>query len=197
MSDAINISTPIDKNVLISLRAGDNVLLTGTVYTARDAAHKRFMGCIDRGEPMPLSLDNQIIYYCGPTPPTPRHCIGSAGPTTSSRMDQYASVLIRQAGIAAMIGKGCRGADVISAMIERGAVYFAATGGAGALISSRIKSSTIVCYEDLGPEAVYKFEVEAMPLIVAVDSVGNDLYRLGPQEYNNAFCRDADKTNHG
>jgi fumarate hydratase subunit beta len=179
----INVSTPVNKNVLTSLRAGDNVLLTGTVYTARDAAHKRFTECIDKGEPLPLPLNNQIIYYCGPTPPTPKRCIGSAGPTTSSRMDRYTPALLRQTGLAAMIGKGNRDTEVINAIKERGAVYFAATGGTGALISSCIKSSQIVCYEDLGPEAVYKFEVEAMPLIVAVDSAGNDLYKSGPLEY--------------
>ncbi|MCL2184048.1 MAG: Fe-S-containing hydro-lyase [Chitinispirillia bacterium] len=167
----------------MSLRAGDNVLLTGTIYTARDAAHKRFIECIDKGEPLPLSLDNQIIYYCGPTPPAPNHCIGSAGPTTSSRMDKYAPDILRKTGLSAMIGKGGRSIDVISAIKECGAVYFAAAGGAGALISSRIKSSQIICYDDLGPEAVYKFEVESMPLIVAVDSAGNDLYESGPQEY--------------
>ncbi|MCL2218816.1 MAG: Fe-S-containing hydro-lyase [Chitinispirillia bacterium] len=181
--NTINISTPINKDILKSLRAGDNVLLTGTIYTARDAAHKRFMGCIDRGESLPLSLDSQIIYYCGPTPPTPKRCIGSAGPTTSSRMDRCAPYILRKTGLAAMIGKGGRGVDVINSIKECGAVYFAATGGAGALISSCIKSSHIICYEDLGPEAVYKFEVEALPLTVAVDSLGNDLYVLGPQEY--------------
>ena len=186
MSGAINIATPINKDALASLRAGDNVLLTGTVYTARDAAHKRFMERIDNGEPLPLPLDNQIIYYCGPTPPTPNNCTGSAGPTTSSRMDKYAPVILRKTGLAAMIGKGARSAEVINAIKERGAVYFAATGGAGALISSRIKSANIVCYEDLGPEAVYQFEVVDMPLIVAVDSLGNDLYVSGPQEYKSA-----------
>ena len=191
MSGTINISTPINKEALASLRAGDDVLLTGTLYTARDAAHRRFMGCLDRGEPLPLSLDGQIIYYCGPTPPSPNHCTGSAGPTTSSRMDLFTPDILRKTGLAAIIGKGSRGSDVVNAIKERKAVYFAATGGAGALISACVKSAEIVCYEDLGPEAVYKFEVVGMPLIVAVDSLGNDLYKLGPLEYKGASRRDA------
>jgi fumarate hydratase subunit beta len=183
MSDAIRIRGPVDKDAMRELRAGDGVLLTGTVYTARDAAHKRFAEAIDAAKPLPLSLDGQILYYCGPTPPPPGRCIGSAGPTTSSRMDRYTPAVLRETGLAAMIGKGARGAEVVEAIAERGAVYFAAIGGTGALISSCIKSAEIVCYEDLGPEAVYKFEVESMPLIVAVDSSGNDLYKLGPMEY--------------
>ena len=183
MNNIIKLTTPLDKAKLSSLRAGDNVLLSGTIFTARDAAHKRFMALIDKGEPLPVSLDGQILYYCGPTPPAPDRCIGSAGPTTSSRMDRYAPDILRKTGLLAMIGKGGRSAAVVEAIKERGAVYFAATGGAGALISSRVKSSEIVCYEDLGPEAVYKFEVESLPLIVAVDAQGNDLYELGPKEY--------------
>jgi fumarate hydratase subunit beta len=172
-----------DRYILTSLRAGDQVLLSGTIYTARDAAHKRFITLLEKGKPLPLSLDNQALYYCGPTPPTKTSPIGSAGPTTSSRMDAYTPEILRKTGLAAMIGKGDRGAAVIEAMKERGAVYMAAIGGAGALISSRIKSSQIICYEDLGPEAVYKFEAESLPLIVVIDSMGNDLYQLGPKEY--------------
>ncbi|MCL2688660.1 MAG: Fe-S-containing hydro-lyase [Chitinispirillia bacterium] len=183
MSDIKKITTPVSKDVLTSLRAGDSVLLTGTVYTARDAAHKRFLECIHNKKPLPLSLHNEIIYYCGPTPGAPNRCIGSAGPTTSSRMDIYTPELIRSTGLSAMIGKGDRSVEVIDAVKECGCVYLAATGGAGALISSYIKSSQIVCYEDLGPEAVYKFEVESMRLIAAVDTLGNDLYKSGPMEY--------------
>ncbi|MDR0330929.1 MAG: Fe-S-containing hydro-lyase [Chitinispirillales bacterium] len=180
----ITISAPItDRALLSALRAGDRVLLSGIVYTARDAAHKRFMSLIEAGAPPPLPLENQVLYYCGPTPPTPNSPAGSAGPTTSARMDRYAPDLLRKTGLAAMIGKGARSAAVIDAIKECGAVYFAAIGGAGALISSRIKSSEIVCYEDLGPEAVYRFEAERMPLIVAVDAHGGDLYELGPKEY--------------
>ncbi len=180
----INLTFPIsDKSALASLRAGDRILLSGAVYTARDAAHKRFMKLIESGKPLPLSLANQVLYYCGPTPPTKTAAIGSAGPTTSSRMDKYTPDILRQTGLAAMIGKGDRGTAVIEAIKECGAVYMAAVGGAGALISSRIKSSRIICYEDLGPEAVYMFEMESLPLIVAIDGKGNDLYELGPKEY--------------
>jgi len=180
----ITLTFPItDRDILTSLRAGDQVLLSGAVYTARDAAHKRFITLLEKGKPLPVSLDNQALYYCGPTPPAKTAPIGSAGPTTSSRMDKYTPEILRKTGLAAMIGKGDRGAAVIEAMKERGAVYMAAIGGAGALISSRIKSSRIICYEDLGPEAVYKFEVDSLPLIVVIDSGGNNLYRLGPKEY--------------
>jgi len=180
----INLTFPIaDKSVLSPLRAGDQIVLSGTVYTARDAAHKRFTKLMERGKPLPINLENQALYYCGPTPPTKTAPIGSAGPTTSSRMDGYTPAILRKTGLAAMIGKGARGAAVIEAIKECGAVYIAAIGGAGALISSRIKSSRIICYEELGPEAVYKFEIESLPLIVAIDSRGNDLYELGPKEY--------------
>jgi fumarate hydratase subunit beta len=180
----IKLTFPItDRGILTSLRVGDQVLLSGTVYTARDAAHKRFTALLEKGKPLPLSLDNQALYYCGPTPPTKTSPIGSAGPTTSSRMDAYTPAILRKTGLAAMIGKGGRSAAVIKAIKECGAVYMAAIGGAGALISSRIKSSQIICYEDLGPEAVYKFEAESLPLIVVTDSMGNDLYQLGPKEY--------------
>jgi fumarate hydratase subunit beta len=180
----ITLTFPIaDRGALSPLRAGDRALLSGVVHTARDAAHKRFVSLIDKGKPLPLSLCNQALYYCGPTPPTAASAIGSAGPTTSSRMDRYAPDILRKTGLAAMIGKGAIGGAVIDAIKERGAVYFAAIGGAGALISSRVKSATIICYEDLGPEAVYRFEVESLPLIVAVDSKGNDLYEMGPKEY--------------
>jgi len=180
----INLTFPITgKDVLTPLRAGDRIFLSGVVYTARDAAHKRFISLIEKGKPLPLSLENQALYYCGPTPPTKTSAIGSAGPTTSSRMDKYTPEILRKTGLAAIIGKGDRGATVIEAIKECGAVYMAAIGGAGALISSCIKSSQTVCYEDLGPEAVYRFEIEAMPLIVAIDGKGNDLYELGPKEY--------------
>ncbi len=180
----INLTFPItDKSVLAPLRAGDQILLSGAVYTARDAAHKRFIKLLDKGKPLPVSLENQALYYCGPTPPTKTSVIGSAGPTTSSRMDGYTPTILRKTGLAAMIGKGGRNAAVIEAIKECGAIYIAAIGGAGALISSKIKSSQIICYEELGPEAVYKFEIESLSLIVAIDSKGNDLYELGPKEY--------------
>jgi fumarate hydratase subunit beta len=180
----INLTFPlVNKEILAPLRAGDPILLSGTIYTARDAAHKRFMKLLEKGRPLPVNLENQALYYCGPTPPTKTSVIGSAGPTTSSRMDIYTPDILRKTGLAAMIGKGDRGPAVIEAIKERGAVYMAAIGGAGALISSRIKSSKVICYEELGTEAVHKFEVESLPLIVAIDSKGNDLYELGPKEY--------------
>ncbi|MDR0307736.1 MAG: Fe-S-containing hydro-lyase [Chitinispirillales bacterium] len=179
----IKISTPFTKEMLASLQAGDIVLLSGPILTARDAAHKRFIDLIDRGEPLPLSLEGQALYYTGPTPPVNGRPAGSAGPTTSSRMDCYTPKLLRKTGLCAMIGKGDRSVEVIEAIKECGCVYFAAIGGAGALISSYIKSSKTVCYEDLGPEAVYKFEVESMRLIVAIDTQGNNLYRSGPRDY--------------
>jgi fumarate hydratase subunit beta len=180
----INLTFPIaGRGALAHLRAGDLVLLSGTVYTARDAAHKRFIALLEKGKPLPFSLENQALYYCGPTPPAKALPVGSAGPTTSSRMDKYTPALLRETGLAAMVGKGGRGRSVIEAIKECGAVYMAAVGGAGALISSKIKSSKIICYGELGPEAVYKFEIESLPLFVAIDSRGNDLYELGPKEY--------------
>jgi len=181
---AIPLTFPIDnKDALSALRAGDKILFSGVAYTARDAAHKRFMKLLEKDKPLPIQLENQALYYCGPTPPTKTSVIGSAGPTTSSRMDVYTPDILRKTGLAAMIGKGSRNRAVIEAIKEYGAIYLAAIGGAGALISSRIKSSEIICYEDLGPEAVHKFEIESLPLIVAIDSKGNDLYELGPKEY--------------
>jgi len=180
----ITLTFPIaGKDALTTLRAGDRVLLSGVVYTARDAAHKRFMKLLENGKSLPVNLENQALYYCGPTPPTKTSVIGSAGPTTSSRMDGYTPDILRKTGLAAMIGKGARSGAVIEAIKECGAIYLAAIGGAGALISSRIKSSEVICYEDLGPEAVHKFEIDSLPLIVAVDGKGNDLYELGPKEY--------------
>ncbi|MDR2694231.1 MAG: FumA C-terminus/TtdB family hydratase beta subunit [Chitinispirillales bacterium] len=180
----IDLTFPIvNKDILTPLRAGDRIRLSGTIYTARDAAHKRFMKLFEKGRPLPINLENQALYYCGPTPPTKTSVTGSAGPTTSSRMDVYTPDILRKTGLAAMIGKGGRGPAVIEAIKECGAIYMAAVGGAGALISSRIKSSQIICYEELGTEAVHKFETESLPLIVAIDSKGNDLYELGPKEY--------------
>ncbi|MDR2578785.1 MAG: Fe-S-containing hydro-lyase [Chitinispirillales bacterium] len=175
MSDII-ITTPVDKTTLRSLRAGDDVLLTGTIYTARDAAHERFTALINNNKKLPISLENQILFYCGPTPPPPNRCIGSAGPTTSSRMDKYTPNILQKTGLAAMIGKGNRSDDVIESIKQNGAVYFAAIGGAGALLSQCIKSAKTVCYEDLGAEAVYQFDVENFPLIVAIDTLGDNLY---------------------
>jgi fumarate hydratase subunit beta len=186
----IKITTPVTKNDLYGLRAGDEILLTGTIYTARDVAHRRFVELIDKGESLPISLENQILYYCGPTPAKPNHPTGSAGPTTSSRMDQYTPSILQNTGLAGMIGKGDRNDEVINSIKNHRAVYFAAIGGAGALISSCIKSAKVICYEDLGPEAVYRFEVEEMPLFVAIDAFGNNLYKLGPYDYLSSKATD-------
>jgi fumarate hydratase subunit beta len=179
----ILLTTPLTDATVARLHAGDRVLLSGIVYTARDAAHKRLLGLLDKGERLPVDLAGQVLYYCGPAPAKPGRVIGSAGPTTSSRMDAFTPGLLAATGLKAMIGKGGRSAAVIDAMKKHCCVYFAATGGAGALIARTIRSATICCYEDLGPEAIYRIEVVSMPLIVAIDGQGNDLYKLGPEEY--------------
>ncbi|MBN2035959.1 MAG: Fe-S-containing hydro-lyase [Chitinispirillaceae bacterium] len=181
----IILQTPLSDILLSSLKIGDHVLLSGVVYTARDAAHKRFIALIDKDEPLPIDLTNQLLYYCGPTPAKPGRPIGSAGPTTSSRMDRYTPKLLDATGLKGMIGKGERSREVVEAIKKHGAVYFAATGGAGALIGSTVKASSVVCYEDLGPEAVYRLEVTNLPLIVAIDSRGNDLFKQGPAAFRN------------
>ena len=165
----IRISTPLLSESILSLKAGDEILLSGTVYTARDAAHKRLVSLIDDLSPLPVDLSGQILYYTGPAPARPRRIIGSAGPTTSSRMDRYTPSLIKSTGLAGVIGKGNRSEDVVKAFRDYKCVYFAATGGAGALLSQCITRAEIVCYEDLGPEAIYKLEVKDFPLFVAID----------------------------
>jgi fumarate hydratase subunit beta len=177
------LTTPLSGLIASSLHSGDQVMLSGVIYTARDAAHKRFMEFIDRGGKLPVDFSGQVLYYCGPTPAKPGRFSGSAGPTTSARIDVYTPKLLGATGLRAMIGKGERSGAVIEAMIKYGCVYFATTGGAGALIAKSIKSSAVVCFEDLGPEAVFRLEVQNMPLIVAIDSKGNDLYKNGPAEF--------------
>ncbi len=184
---SIHITTPLTREKSAVLKAGDTVYLSGVIYTARDAAHKRLMTLLNSGEALPVDLKDQILYYCGPTPAAPGRAIGSAGPTTSSRMDRYAPTLIRQKGLMGMIGKGNRSPEVIEAMKEQGAVYFAATGGAGALISTCIRKSEVVCYEDLGAEAIYRLEVENFPLTVAIDALGENMYQKGPRECREQF----------
>lgn len=176
------INIPASEEELKKLRAGDSVLLSGTVYTARDAAHKRICEAMDRGERLPFELNGSAIYYVGPTPEHDGCCIGSAGPTTSGRMDAYAPRLLDN-GLKIMIGKGNRSDAVIDAMIRNGAVYLAAIGGAGALMAASVESMQLVCWEDLGCEAVRRLSVRDMPLTVAIDSDGNDLYKLGRAEY--------------
>lgn len=177
------ISVPFGAETAASLRAGEEVLLTGSIYTARDAAHARFIQLLDGGDRLPVDLNGQVLYYTGPTPPRPGRVSGSAGPTTSCRMDIFTPKLLRRAGLRGMIGKGPRSRAVVDAIRETGAVYFAALGGAGALLGKSIQASEIICYNDLGTEAVRRLRVVEMPLIVAVDSTGNDLYNFGPAGY--------------
>lgn len=176
------IRTPLEGDVIRLLGAGEKVLLSGYIYTARDAAHKRFAETIKAGGQLPLELKGQVIYYCGPSPAPPGRVIGSCGPTTSSRMDAYAPKLI-SLGLKGMIGKGRRSPAVRDAMKQHEAVYFGATGGAGALISRSVISAEVIAYEDLGPEAVVRLEVRDMPLFVINDIYGNDLYETGVERY--------------
>ena len=169
------INTPLDDKIVSELKAGDYVYLTGTVYTARDAAHKRLYEALQRGEDIPLELQNNIIYYLGPSPAREGQVIGSAGPTTSSRMDKYTPLLLEK-GLKGMIGKGKRSDEVIESMHKNHAVYFAAIGGAGALLSKCIKKSEVIAYEDLGTEAIRKLEVENLPIIVVIDDEKTNLY---------------------
>jgi fumarate hydratase subunit beta len=176
------IEAPITKETARTLKSGDYIYITGTIYTARDAAHKRMQETLVRGEELPINISGQTIYYMGPSPARAGRPIGSAGPTTASRMDKYTPQLLDM-GLTAMIGKGKRSKDVIDAIIRNGAVYLAAVGGAGALLSKCIKSSEVVAYEDLGTEAIRKLRVENFPAIVVIDSEGNNLYETAVKEY--------------
>ena len=182
---AKHITTPLNDETIASLKAGDQVLLTGVVYTARDAAHKRLIALIKEGKDLPIDLRGQVIYYVGPAPAKPGDPIGSAGPTTSMRMDPYAPTLMEH-GMKGMIGKGMRSKEVRDAMVRHRAVYFAAVGGAAALVAKRIKSAEVVAYEDLGPEAIRKLYVEDLPLFVIDDIYGDDLYEQGVAKYQKA-----------
>lgn len=170
-----HINLPLTKQDIKELHAGDYVYLTGEIYTARDAAHKRMKEALDRGEKLPVEITGSVIYYMGPSPAREGRVIGSAGPTTSGRMDRYVPQLL-DLGMAGMIGKGRRSEEVIQGMIRNGSVYFAAIGGAGALLSKCIKRSEVIAYEDLGTEAIRRLYVEKFPVIVAIDSQGVDLY---------------------
>jgi len=174
----IKLTAPLKKEDIITLKAGDKVLLSGKIYTGRDAAHKKFIEALTRGERLPIDIEGSVIYYVGPTPEKPGEIIGSAGPTTSYRMDDYAPKLI-ELGLMGMIGKGKRDKSVVDACVKYGAVYLGATGGAAALIAKKIKSSRVVAYEELGTEAVRELYVEEMPLIVINDCSGRDLYEEG------------------
>jgi fumarate hydratase subunit beta len=178
----IRIKTPVTTKEIKKLRAKDNVLLTGEIFTARDAAHKRLIGLLKEGKRLPIDLNGHFIYYVGPAPAKPGYASGPAGPTTSYRMDPYTPQLLKL-GLKGMIGKGTRSKEVIAAMKEYGAVYLAAVGGAAALISKSIKKVDVVCYEDLGAEAIHRFYVEDFPAIVVIDSEGNNLYETEPPKY--------------
>ena len=170
------IELPLTAEKVANLRAGDTVKLSGIIYTARDAAHKRLIAALDAGEALPVELKDQTIYFAGPCPAPPGRPIGSAGPTTSGRMDAYSPRLIRECGLRGMIGKGERNAGVIEAMQQGGAIYFAATGGAGALIARSIIAAEVIAFPDLGPEAIRKLTVKDFPVIVAIDDKGGNLY---------------------
>ena len=178
----VSIKTPLSREQARQLKAGDSCLISGVIYTARDAAHKRLCELLEKGEPLPIDLKDSIIYFVGPTPAKPGQAIGSAGPTTSYRMDAYSPLLIAQ-GLTGMIGKGKRNEEVVSAMREHGAVYFGAIGGCGALLSKCIKKAEVVAYEDLGAEAIRRLEVEDFPAIVVIDSAGGNLYQTGRAAY--------------
>lgn len=178
----ISITTPVTRDMARSLKAGDIVEITGVIYTARDAAHKRMLENLDKGIPLPVDLTDNTIYFAGPAPAKPGEAIGSVGPTTSYRMDAYSPRTI-ELGLTCMIGKGARNKAVTDAMKKYGAVYIGAVGGAGALISECVKSCEVVAYEDLGSEAIHRLEVEAFPGIVIIDSEGNNLYETEPPKY--------------
>ncbi|MBS1371791.1 MAG: Fe-S-containing hydro-lyase [Lentisphaeria bacterium] len=172
----VRLTTPLSEETVRGLKAGDRVLLSGVVWTGRDQAHKRLVALLDEGKELPCDLRGQAIYFVGPCPAKPGRPIGSAGPTTSYRMDAYSPRLLADCGLRGMIGKGARTAPVVEAMKKYGAVYFAATGGAGALIAQCVKSCELVAFPDLGPEAIYRLAVEDFPLVVATDAEGNTLY---------------------
>ena len=183
---AIKITAPLSREDARKLKSGDSCLISGVIYTARDAAHKRLCELADKGQALPLDIKDAIIYYVGPTPAKEGQAIGSAGPTTSYRMDAYSPTLIAL-GQTGMIGKGKRGAEVVDAMKEHGAVYFGAIGGAGALLSKCIKKAEVIAYDDLGAEAIRRLEVEDFPVVVVIDSEGNNLYQKGREDYLNSI----------
>lgn len=183
MADAIKVQTPLTDETVVSLKAGDNVLISGTIYTGRDAAHKRFVDLLDEGKELPFDVKGQIIYFVGPTPPKPGKVIGSAGPTTSYRMNAYTPRVI-EAGQRGMIGKGEMSPEVAEQMKKHKAVYFAAVGGAGALIAKSITEAEVIAYDDLGAEAVRKLTVKDFPAVVAMDCHGGNLYQEGIKKYS-------------
>mgnify|MGYP005829332955 CR=1 FL=1 len=182
MSTIKKLTTPLTDEQVKDLKAGDQVSISGVIYTARDAAHKLLTESIKKGEELPVDFKNQIIYYAGPTPAKPGKVIGSCGPTTSGRMDAYSPTMLEQ-GLKGMIGKGPRSKEVVESMIANNVVYFAAIGGAAALIADSVKEAEVVAFDELGPEAIRRLVVEDYPCIVAIDSEGNNLYELGVQQY--------------
>jgi len=178
----IKLTTPLTHEKVRTLKAGDSCLISGVIYTARDAAHKRLCELADKGEPLPFDINESVVYFVGPTPTKPGMVIGSAGPTTSYRMDAYSPLLIKM-GQTGMIGKGKRGDEVVEAMKKHGAVYFGAIGGCGALLGKCIKKSEIIAYDDLGPEAIRRLEVEDFPVTVIIDANGENLYETGRKRY--------------
>ena len=184
------ITTPLTKEVIAEVKAGDYVKISGVLYTARDAAHKRMTESLEKGEALPINIEDIVVYYMGPSPAREGRPIGSAGPTTASRMDKYTPRLL-DLGLKGMIGKGRRSPEVIDAIVRNGGVYFAAVGGAGAPLSQRILKSEVVAYEDLGTEAIRRLEVRDFPVIVVIDSDGNNLYEIAEKEWKrvgNEFC---------
>jgi len=179
------VSLPLSDEAIRELAAGDRVLLSGIMYLARDAAHRRLAETLERGESLPVDLRGQTVYYAGPCPAKPGRVVGSVGPTTSGRMDAYTPALL-EAGLKGMIGKGRRSDAVVGAMVRAGAVYFAAIGGAGALLARSVREAEVAAFAELGPEAIYRFRVEDFPAIVAVDCRGNDLYEIGRARYRTA-----------
>lgn len=182
MTDIKKVTTPLDEEVIINLRAGDSVSITGYIYTGRDAAHKRLIELIENGQELPIKLKGQIIYYVGPAPAKPGYPCGSAGPTTSYRMDPYTPALLDR-GLKGMIGKGLRSQEVIDSMKKNKVVYFGAVGGVAALIARSIKKSEVIAYEDLGTEAIHRYYIEDFPAIVVIDAYGNNLYETEPPKY--------------
>lgn len=183
MAEIKYIKAPLTAETVKNLRAGDVVRISGYIYTARDAAHKRLTEALARGEKLPLDLKDNVIYYVGPSPTKPGEVVGSAGPTTSGRMDKYTPTLIQQ-GMRGMIGKGLRSQEVVDACVKYGAVYFVAVGGAAAVISKSIVGERMIAYEDLGPEAIRRYEVKDFPAIVCIDTEGNDFYKEGIAKYS-------------
>lgn len=182
MGETIHLELPLTQDKVANLKVGDSLLLSGTLYTGRDAAHKKMVEALSRGEELPFDVRDQVLYFVGPTPPKPGQVIGSAGPTTSGRMDAYSPKLIER-GLTGMIGKGLRSDEVIDAMKKHGAVYFGAIGGSGALLAKRIISAEVIAYPELGTEAIRKLEVKDFPVMVVIDKNGNNLYESGKAQY--------------